>query len=382
MIICDSSKCTGCGLCTAVCPVSAIEMKEDGQGFVHPVIDEKKCINCGLCKRKCIANNHFSNEDIKHVYAACLSNTEELGEVSSGGVAYAVMKAFVDNGGVVYGAVADSITHVIHKRAESPEDIKPMRRSKYLQSDITECLPMIKRDLEQGRKVLFTGVPCQIAAVKNLTDNADKLYTAEIVCHGVPSNLVFRKYIEDLEKENNSRVTELVFRHKKYGWGDNHYGIYLENGKLIEERSTENPFHSMYLEGIISREACGNCDFSHCPRTADIVLADYWRYQGELTEKSKGMGISLVAGCTAKADELIELAGRYLYIENSTIELAKSSCRHLDNSPRVSRYRDAFMKDIISRRFLEARGRYIINGNNPVAVIKKVFREIRLHDNR
>lgn len=382
MIICDSSKCTGCGLCTAVCPVSAIEMREDEQGFAHPVIDEQKCVNCGLCSKKCIANSHSMNKEIMQVYAACLNKTEELNEVSSGGVAFALMQAFIDRGAVVYGAVQKDVTHVCHCRAEKLEDIMPMRRSKYLQSDMTQCLPMIKNDIEQGREVLFTGVPCQVAAVKNLVGQNDRLFTVEIICHGVPSNLVFKKYISEIEKNSGSRVKELVFRHKSHGWGDNHYGIFLENGTVLEERSTKNAFHSMYLDGIISRESCGECQFSHCPRTADIALADYWRYQGELTEKSKGMGISLVVCCSDKAPKMIEAAEKYLIVESSDIELAKASCRHLDNSPRVSRFRNAFMKDIVTKGFFGARGRYIIPGNSPVAVVKKVFREIRLHENR
>lgn len=382
MEICDKSKCVGCGLCEAICPAKAIELNTDKQGFSYPCIDDSKCVNCGLCQKKCIANGYKKNDEIKKVYAATMKDTDALDEVSSGGVCFAIMKAFVEAGGTVYGAVADNCLSVVHRRAESLEQILPMRRSKYLQSNMSAIYELLKKDIADGRKVLFTGTPCQTAAVKSFMGDADNLYTAEIICHGVPSAIVFKKYIEELEKKHNSSVIEIIFRFKKYGWGKNHYAIRFDNGEVLEEESVNNDFHSLYLEGVISRESCGQCEFSHLPRTADIILADYWKYNGELTEVSKGKGISLVVTGSDKGEMLLKQALNQLVIEDSTIEAAKESCRHLNNTPRVSRYRKCFMKDIESKGFYDTKNRYIIGRNTPVNVVKKILRDIRVHENK
>lgn len=382
MKICEDSLCTGCGVCEAVCPVSAIEMKRDDFGFTRPHIDDDKCINCGLCKRKCIADGFKRETEVKGVYAATLSETDNLEKVSSGGAFWALARTILSKEGVVYGAVMEGVYSVRHRRADNKDDASAFRRSKYLQSDMGDCYRRIKEDLENGRKVLFSGTPCQVAAVYSYIGENDNLYACEIICHGVPSGLVFEKYISELEKENDSSVTNIVFRNKKFGWGNNHYAIYFENGSVIEEPSVTNAFHSTYLAGMISRESCGNCKFSHLPRTADIVLADYWKYEGELGDLSKGMGVSLVVCMTDKGNRLTNDAVEFMHLEESDIELAKTSCRHLNNAPGSNRYRELFMNDIVHKSFRETVDIYMSDGRTPSAFWKKVSRRLAYEKKR
>lgn len=376
MKICAKGHCTGCGLCKEVCPVSAISMERDRFGFVVPVVDENKCIRCGLCSKKCIAEGYERDNKADRVLTASLKDTNELKEVSSGGAFWAIAKSFIKEGGVVYGAVAKDIYTVKHMRAETIGEAEHMRRSKYLQSDITECYKQAKDDLEKGKRVLFSGTPCQIAALYSYVGENDDLFTCEIVCHGVPSALVYEKYIKELEEKSNSKIVNIVFRNKDYGWGKNHYEITFDNGERILEPSVENAFHSSYLAGMISRQSCSDCRFVNLPRTADIVLADYWQYKGELLEKSEGFGVSLLVCTTDKGNLLVEKAEEYLYLEDSTLDEALRSCRHLSHTPGKSIYREMFLEDIANRTFASTWKRYMSNGNKPADICNKIIRRL------
>ena len=234
----NKRNCTGCGACVTVCPKNVICMTEDQEGFIYPEINEDKCVQCGLCDSVCHMNKNFHAYlgSYKKFYAACLKDKKLLKDVSSGGAAWALTQYFIKNNGIVYGAIHNSLGNVHHKRAETLSEAENFRKSKYLQSNIGNCYAETLEDLNTGKQVLFTGTPCQIAGLYGYLGREFKnLYTVDIVCHGVPSATAFRSYITGLEKKHHCKVKDIVFRDKSYGWNQNHYAIYYENGLVTYE---------------------------------------------------------------------------------------------------------------------------------------------------
>lgn len=346
--ITDKSLCTGCGGCANVCPVDAIKMQLDEEGFLYPYIDEQKCIHCNQCDAVChMRQGRERNATDSRVYAACCVEQKILDTVSSGGVFWVLAEEMIQRGGIVYGVVMDEEHKVYHARATTIEECKKFRRSKYLESNTNDCFKLVKKDLQAGKEVLFSGVGCQVAGLCAFLQNVrqDKLVTCEVVCHGVPSRKAFESYIFELEKEKNSKVININYRDKSRGWKPNHIYIKFENGEELCEHSGENLLHGNYLKGFFSRPSCGGCRYALFPRVADITCADYWRYDGKLLEENSNRGISLVLCNNEKADRFFHQAAKgRLRVEESTLEKAAVSCRHLTRSPRNSEQRELFFK--------------------------------------
>ncbi len=204
----NKRQCCSCAACISICPKKAIKMKKDEYGFEYPVVNKDKCINCGLCKKSCAYINNNENKNIeKKVYAAVNQNDEQLNISSSGGVFSAISTSFIKQGGVVYGCsmeVIDEKLTPIHIRIDELSSLIKLQGSKYVQSNMETIYRNIQLDLKEGKKVLFSGVPCQVAAVKNylktINISAEKLFTIDIICHGTPSSNFFQNYITVLEK--------------------------------------------------------------------------------------------------------------------------------------------------------------------------------------
>lgn len=360
----DKRKCTGCGACATACPLNLIEMAEDKEGFLYPFIDVSKCVNCGKCERVCHLRKDvyegLEKTNERTYYAAVAKDKDLLKEVSSGGAAWVMASRFVQNSGIVYGAAMDNNLEVKHIRVDNADDLNRIKRSKYLQSNTCGIFENVKADLTDGRKVLFTGTPCQIAGLYAYLgkDYAD-LFTIDIVCHGVPSSYMFRKYVEELEKKEGSQVSNIVFRDKSHGWSDNHYNIEFKNGKHKSQSSVIHPFHGVYLNGLISRPSCGECKYTKFPRVGDVTVADYWKYSGELKKSNGNQGISLVVLNTAKAKELMDITKDYLETDLSTEECVLDSCRHLTHTPKENAKRELFFEAVGKHGYLSTAKRYI-----------------------
>lgn len=336
--IVGKEKCTGCGVCTVVCPKEAIDMKMDEKGFYYPVIDNSLCIECGKCQKSC---HCFGKKDKDNVYsknkyyAVAAKSDEDLKAVSSGGVFWKIAEQFILAGNVVYGAAQIGVDEVTHVRADSMESVKSLRRSKYLQSKTKNIWKQVQQDLNTGNKVLFSGVGCQIAALyAYLGKDYSNLFTCEVVCHGVPSYLVFKQYMEETKQCLGKEIQEICFRDKRLGWNNNQISMKMSDGREIVCASSIHPFHKGYLKGYYSRKNCSNCQYANLERNADIVLADFWRYSGENLREYKGKGISLVCCRTDKAKYLLNQIDNEVIIEEVNEEEAIKSCRHLTQSPR------------------------------------------------
>ena len=378
--IIDKSNCTGCGACTNACPFHLITMEEDSDGFIYPKIDVEKCIDCHLCERTCPMlrdRNELCNEDVDYplFYAGQLKNAEELTEVSSGGAFWAFAQAIIDDGGIVYGAVQEDVDHIFHIRANSLDDIKKIRRSKYFQSDTGVTFLQAKEDLKNGLTVLFSGTGCQIAGLRGfLNKEYDNLITCDVVCHGVPSRKVWRTYRKEKEEREGKKIRDLVFRDKSAGWSHNQYKITYQDGSVEKEASTRQLFHAGYLRGLFYRPSCGTCRFASLPRVADVTLADYWQYQGIFRQPGNDLGVSLITVNNERGEKLLKDSSVYLDFEPTERTLALMSCKHLNEHPSENPDRDAFFTLFSEKGYYAAAQKYILSRSN---ITSRVFRKMK-----
>ena len=282
--------CCGCGACYNKCPVGAISMQENEEGFLTPVIDEAKCTNCGLCLKACPSlNTEFKNNPQPECYAA-MADDEIRMKSSSGGIFTLLAEYILDKGGYVCGAAFDDNWDVHHIIVDNKEDLAKLRGSKYVQSNTENCYKQIKKLLDNDKYVLFSGCPCQVAGLYSfLGKNYEKLYSVDILCHGSPSPGVWQKYLN--ENFNKNDIIKINFRDKnKIGWSCSHCTISTKNGDAIVTDDFTKLFHS----SINLRESCYNCDYSKKPRPADITLGDFWGISDHIKGLNDGKGLSFI----------------------------------------------------------------------------------------
>ena len=307
----DVTQCCGCSSCVGSCPKKCIGMTTDKDGFYVPeMIDAKACIDCGLCSKVCPFENPKANEPTTEFYAAYSTNEQFIMNSSSGGLFPEIANYFLSNGGTVYGAYMDEKYELYHTRITDVEDLPKLMRSKYYQSDIRKTYQECKKDLIEGKKVLFSGVPCQIQGLKLfLGKDYDNLNTIDIICHGVPSPLIFHEYKNYLERKHKATLRYIDFRDKsKYGWSETiRYVMEKPNRKR-----KDYVFHYQYsdylkpfMQGLFNRESCFHCPFKTLSRPGDISLGDFWGYQKSRPELAHKEGLSLILVNTDKGKSLI-----------------------------------------------------------------------------
>lgn len=216
----NKEDCCGCSACLNICPKHAIYMKHDEKGYLYPEIRKDSCVNCGLCEKVCPLKDKEKNKKFEKIaYGVKNKDEHERAKSSSGGVFVEVAKYILNNDGVVYGVEMNNDFQVKHGRATTIEDARKFQGSKYVQSDKHSIFCMVQKDLKEGKEVLFTGTPCEVAGLKKyLRKEYDNLYTLDLICHGVPSSELLNAFLKGKEKLYSSQITELKFREKAYGW--------------------------------------------------------------------------------------------------------------------------------------------------------------------
>ena len=317
-------RCTGCCACYNICPKAAISMKEDRDGFLYPEIDKNLCIDCGKCLAICPALHLNYENDIEPECYAAMAEDEIRKASSSGGMFSLLADHFIEQEGVVYGAAyTENYHNVEHVSAETQEELVPLRGSKYVQSYIGDSFTQVKEQLATGRKVLFTGTPCQVAGLKAyLGRDYEGLYIVDLVCHGTPPVKLYRKFIEEIEAEQGRKVTYVSFRDKETGGWNPSTFIKLEGGRVIQKKRNDSPYLNAFLQLLTLRECCGNCKFATLPRQGDLTLADFWdvhRYDPALDDRK---GTSAVLVNNEKGEELLGI------IKEKSIKVAKVPLSH------------------------------------------------------
>lgn len=306
--ICKDELCTGCSTCSSGCPKQCISMVQDDEGFYRPVVDQAQCIECGICRKLCPINNSPVDDRKKPLSFAAYSVDEEIRlSSSSGGIFTILAEEIIDRGGVVFGARYDDAFNVEHIVARDKSELLKMRGSKYVQSKIGEIYRKTRIYLEQGDTVLFTGTPCQIGGLyAYLKKDYDNLYTQDIICHGVPSPLIWRRYLSFIETENHSKATSVEFRNKSTGWKQYSLFINLENGSSYQMRNIEDTYLRSFIMNMTLRQSCENCLFKHIHRQADITLSDFWGIEEIMPDWNDNRGTSIVMIHSPKGKELFD----------------------------------------------------------------------------
>lgn len=351
------TNCTGCCACKNVCPHKAILMEINEEGFLYPKIDSNKCINCGLCYDNCPSEHPIYINSNKPDCLAMSANDKLRKESSSGAIFPLLAEYILDKGGYVCGAAWNKDNLVEHIIISDKADLYKLKSSKYIQSDTKDVYKEIKELLKSEKLVLFSGTPCQVAGLNAyLRKQYDNLLTVDIVCHGVPSPKVYKKYIQELVQSNDEQVIKTNFRDKINGW--NPYLITTtETSRSTYTFPAEyDTFMNAFLKNLCLRDSCSKCPFAKFPRQGDITLGDFWginRYSKKLND---GKGLSLVLPNSSKGKVYIEAIKEQTklhkkvpikYAIKGNACLVKSSIPHKDRKGFFERLDKMSLKDNI-----------------------------------
>lgn len=319
-------ECVGCNACLCSCSSKAISLIVDRQGFIYPFVDDKKCIKCGKCIRHCpVGSNNCERYEIRNPSKAFAIRTKEISKCmgsTSGGVFSELAEEILRRGGYVCGATFDSRFHVKHIVVNRSEELQKLRKSKYIQSEKMTVFAEIKRLVEDGNQVLFSGTPCEVAGITSFFGKVpDNLYLVDFACAGVNSPQVFQDHLDNISQKYKSSVVEVTFRSKKYGWKNNYTQYKLRNGREIYIPWYKDLFLRGYNEkSIYLRDSCYKCRFKGFPRHSDITLADYWGVETEHPEIDSFWGISAVFENTMKGKRLLDSIQDYVLRTESQAE--------------------------------------------------------------
>lgn len=296
----DLNKCYGCFACANACPKQCIELKQNEEGFFMPEVDRTVCIDCGLCDKTCIigkaSEDFVIHKNKPDCYYGYLKDNALRKRSASGGLAYALSAECIKNGGVVFGVVGRWFENVHHIKAETLEQLNEICGSKNIQSFVGNAYSEVRKELNSGRKVLFTGTPCQIAALYSyLGKGFDNLITADLVCHGVPSQKVLKAYIAELEKKANKKIVKFG-RDETFQYLPVQYIAWYEDGTYDIIMPETSLYRKGFLSNLFQRKSCVKCKYSRFPRIADITMGDVmFRVDKDITKIDKSnLGISLV----------------------------------------------------------------------------------------
>ena len=278
--------CTGCSLCANVCGHDAIAMVWSEEGFLIPQVDEAACVGCGLCVLKCPALQERPKvqDELREsmpTFGAWHRDAEAHRASSSGGVFTALASWVLAQGGCVFGVVwRDKVTAVFTK-AESMEEVAPMRGSKYVPAVPGMSFREVRAELRKGRRVLFVGVPCQVHALRSyLGKRYDLLLTVDVVCHGVPSRLLWQKFVAEAEDRSGKVVRRVSFRDKDEGWLRYNLTTHFTDGSREAQFYWDTDFMRLFLSDVALNRCCYDCRYAGLPRQGDVTVGDFWGVQG------------------------------------------------------------------------------------------------------
>lgn len=370
----DKHHCCGCGACVQACPKGCILLVEDEQGFLYPLVDKSICVDCGQCERVCPVWQQTAPHRPLHVYAAINPDEVVRMQSSSGGIFTMLAESVIEEGGIVFGARFDEKWEVMHDYTETKEGLAAFRGSKYVQSRIGNSYQQAKQFLQAGRKVLFSGTPCQVAGLKHfLRKEYDNLWTIDVVCHGVPSPLVWRRYLNDFilclegaagkntvlsSLKGNPVLTGLNFRDKQTGWKK--YGFVAlgmsadkadqnsvsslnsQDIMLRHETLDKNLFMQVFLKNLCLRPSCADCPAKSGKSGSDITIADFWGINRYLPDLDDDRGTSLVLINTDRGMAYFEQVQRNVKYTETAYEQALAGNPSIEHSIKETKYVSLF----------------------------------------
>lgn len=318
--------CTGCALCANVCPKDAIVMQWNTEGFLSPRVDAERCVQCGLCVKQCPAlgerPTYEDNPDTVVSFGAWNKDEEIHLKSSSGGVFSAVATEVLARGGCVFGVVWETPTKAVYAKAETEEELAPMRGSKYTQAVPGYVYRQVLAELKAQRPVLFSGTPCAVNALrKYLKVPYENLLTIDIVCHGTPSHLLLEKFVGEDEARSGKKITHVSFRDKPEGWQRFHVTRHYEDGSRASCAQQEDVYMGLFLCDKALNVTCYNCAYAHFPRRGDISLADYWGVERNHPDWPIEQGISAVIANTDKGLDILRQVAPSVQLQEEPFSL-------------------------------------------------------------
>lgn len=379
----QKQNCCGCQACYNICPKGAIRMKEDEYGFKYPEVDREKCVECGLCDKVCPIINSKKIDKVQRYAYACINKNEDIRkQSSSGGIFTLLAQSILLKNGVIFGAAFDENNNVKHICVEKEEDLYKLRGSKYIQSDINKTYKQAEEKLKDGHVVLFTGTPCQIQGLKAfLNKQYAKLYTADIICHGVPSPKVWNRYKSEIEKNNNSQIEKVTFRDKSTGWHTYSFNAKFKSSDKFIEKFNNNNYMKVFLNDLSLRDSCYDCKFKgEKNRASDITLADFWGVEKVLPNMDDNKGTSLVIINSQAGENLFNMIKENIIYQKVDLTQAIKYNPSYNISAKKPKCREQFMDDINNMNFKNLSKKYIKKPNifkRLIIKAKNVVRNIK-----
>ncbi|MGU8559565.1 Coenzyme F420 hydrogenase/dehydrogenase, beta subunit C-terminal domain [Clostridium perfringens] len=392
IVINNKEDCCGCYACANICPKNCLDMIMDEEGFWYPNIDTNKCINCDLCVKVCpIIENKDKDKNItdnfdKKVYAAKNLNENIRINSSSGGVFTSIAENIIEKGGVVIGVGFNERFEVVHRSVETKEELASVRGSKYVQSKIGYIYREIKKELNKNRLVLFTGTPCQVYGLKKYLDREYKnLITQDIVCHGVPSPIVWEKYVGYIKSKNKYKINNIKFRDKVEGWRNYSLVFKFSNNKKTGKNINEDFYLIAFQNDIILRNSCYECKFKGENRASDITLADFWGIENTNINMDDNKGTSVVVINSQKGDNLFKEISKSLKTVKIDFNIAFEKNKSYYISANKNNSREEFLSELSENNF-ETMVRRYCNYSYKVEIkkrlkkiVKKILKKIGLY---
>ena len=349
----DPDLCNGCSACASICPKGCLSMEPDGNGFLHPTpTHPENCINCGRCTLVCPVLQPPRRLPKPTAWAAYSRNSDLRFRSSSGGVFSELAVATLANGGAVFGAAYDPDFRVVHTCVERTEELVSLRGAKYAQSDITGTFRDVKARLDSGQKVLFSGTPCQVGGLLSfLGREHPNLLTVDFVCHGVPSPLVWERYVEYMSKDNPLAAIDL--RSKETGWSRYRYSnaFVYQNGERVLNSSGDSLYMKLFVGDAINRLSCQSCRFKGAARPSDITLGDFWGIWDLDPEMDDDRGTSLVLVQSPKGTKVLEQIRDQLVLKEVPLASALQSNPSALVSSAAHPRRSEILKQLRSGKF-------------------------------
>ena len=308
--LCKTELCTGCGACAAICPMDCITMEADKEGFLRPAVQAEKCIDCSRCRQVCPILTESSLPGRATVaYAAVNADEQVRFSSTSGGIFSLLCNWVLERNGVIFGAAYDNAFHVVHCLAQEKHDLHKIRGAKYAQSRLDNTFHQVREHLKDGKYVLFSGTPCQIGGlVSFLGKDYAKLILVDLICHGVPSPMVWQHYIDyrSARDADGKKPVSIHLRSKETGWPG--YSIRFEypDGTVYSAPNSQDPYLRGFVRDLYLRQSCYDCHFKGRSRQSDFTLGDYWGVWSQMPEYHDGKGTSLVLIHTEKGKKLWE----------------------------------------------------------------------------
>ena len=336
----DKHNCCGCEACIQRCPKHCITPVRDDEGFLYPLVDEAACIDCGLCEKACPVINQQKPRRPLYAYAAINPDEDIRRNSSSGGVFTVLAENVIAEGGVVFGAMFNERWEVVHGQIENIGELDKLRGSKYVQSRIGTSYQAVETSLKAGRKVLFSGTSCQVAGLKKfLRKEYDQLFTVDVVCHGVPSPLLWKEYLASLDA--SAPIQSINMKDKTDGWMG--YKMTIKGAQnTLSERASINKYLLAFSQNLSLRPSCYQCPAKSGKSGSDITLADYWGVEKLLPEMYDNKGTSFVCVNTLRGESALGRIDITMKLADYSLSVPYNSC--LERSTKEPKERAAFWK--------------------------------------